>query len=449
MVDPLWRLVIVFVLVLAEALVTCMESALEKANESFFEKKAEEEQDRKAQRVLKLLEKENWYINAAQMVRTTMNIIIGAIYSTGLLSYAKAAGDFVGNDKNASGWFGIFLALFTVLLIFLVMFFGAVIPGRLAGRNPDKIAYRMSGIMNGLIQVCRPFITILDGAMAVVLWILQIKPEELEDNVTEEEIISIVNEGFEQGVLEDNEVEMISNIIELGEKEVHDVMTHRKKVVAVNSEMSIEEALKFMLDESYSRFPLYEDEKDNIIGVLHLKDITQYYVTGRNLDAPLKNLAREPYFVPDTQDLDVLFENMQSKKIQMAIAVDEYGQMAGVVAMEDILEEIVGNIFDEYDVDERTIIKQGNGRYIIKGLADIEDVEDELGIEIEMDDFETLNGFLVYLLGHLPVDKEKAVLSYGGYRFHILDAKDKMIRTVKAVKVTKQPTENGTEETDK
>ncbi len=439
MVDPLWRLVIVLLLIMAEAFVTYMENALEKANESYFEKKVEEEQDKKAQVVLDLLEKENWYINAAQMVRTTMNLIIGAIYSAGLLSYAKAAGDYFSTDKNVTGWFFLFLVLFTALLIFVVMFFGVVIPGRLAGKNPDRVAYRMSGIMKKVIQICRPFIAILDGAMAMVLFVLQIKPEELEDNVTEEEIISIVNEGFEQGVLEDNEVEMISNIIEFGEKEVRDVMTHRKKVVAVNSEMTIEDALKFMLDESYSRFPLYEDERDNIVGIIHLKDVTQYYVAGRNLDAPLKSLAREPYFVPDTQDLDVLFENMQSKKIHMAVAVDEYGQMAGVVAMEDIIEEIVGNIFDEYDVDERTIIKQGNGRYIIKGMAAIEDIEDELGIEVEMDDFETLNGFLVYLLGHLPADKEKAVLTYGGYRFHILDAKNNMIRTVKAVKETKRP----------
>lgn len=441
MVDPLWRLVIVIGLIMLEALMTYIESAFEKANESFFEKKVEEEQDKKAQMVLKLLENENWYINTYQMLRTAINLIIGAFYSAGLLSYAKAAGHYFGTDKTAAGLFFLFLVLFTIILVLVVMLFGVLMPGRLAGKNPDKVAYRTVGIMNGLIQICKPFLAFLDGAMAAVLFVLQIKPEELEDNVTEEEIISIVNEGFEQGVLEDNEVEMISNIIEFGEKTVHDVMTHRKKVVAVNSEMTIEEALKFMLDESYSRFPLYEDERDNIVGVIHLKDVTQYYVAGRNLDAPLKSLAREPYFVPDTQDVDVLFENMQSKKIHMAIAVDEYGQMAGVVAMEDILEEIVGNIFDEYDVDERTIIKQGNGRYIIKGLAAIEDIEDELGIEVEMDDFETLNGFLVYLLGHLPADKEKAVLSYGGYRFHILDAKNNMIRTVKAVKETQRPKE--------
>ena len=319
MTHPLWRVMIVVLLVLAEALMTCMENALRKANECFFEKKVEEEQDKKAQMVLNLLEKENWYINTAQMVRITANLTIGAIYSTELLSYARTAASYVSADNNMSGWLSVFLILFAIILVLAVMFFGVIIPGRLVGRNPDQVAYRVGGLMNAWIQLCKPFITILDGAMGIVLMILQIRPEELEDNVTEEEIISIVNEGFEQGVLEDNEVEMISNIIELGEKEVRDVMTHRKKVVAVNSEMSIEEALKFMLDESYSRFPLYEEERDNIVGVLHLKDVTQYYVTGRNLDAPLKNLAREPYFVPDTQDLDVLFENMQSKKIQMAI----------------------------------------------------------------------------------------------------------------------------------
>ncbi len=436
MVDPLWRLVIVVILIMLEAFITWMENALRKANVSFFEKKAEEEQDEKAKVVLELLEHENWYINTAQIIGTTINLIIGAIFSAGLIAYAKAAGNYFGTGKTTVGLVFLFLVLFTIILVMLVMLFGIVMPGRLAGKNPDNIAYQTINIMKLLMKISRPFVTILNGAMEMILFILRIKPEELEDNVTEEEIISIVNEGSRQGVLEDNEVEMISNIIEFGEKEVRDVMTHRKKVVSVNCEMSIEEALKFMLDESYSRFPLYEEERDNIVGILHLKDVTQYYVRGRNLDVSLKSLAREPYFVPDTQDLDVLFENMQSKKIHMAIAVDEYGQMAGIVAMEDILEEIVGNIFDEYDVDERTIIKQGNGRYIIKGLAAIEDIEDELDIKVEPEEFETLNGFLVYLLGHLPADKEKAVFSYEGYQFHILDAKNNMIRTVKAVKET-------------
>lgn len=441
MEDPLWRFAIVVVLIMAEAILTCMEKALEKANESFFEKKAEEEQDKRAKLVLGLLENENRYINTSQILKTAIHLVIGAVYSVGLFYSAKAAGAYFGTDKTKTALVLLFFVLFTSALVLVVLLFGTVLPGRLAGRNPEQTACKIAGIMNRLIWLCTPFTVILDGTMAVVLFVLRLKPEELESNVTEKEIISIVNEGSRQGVLEDNEVEMISNIIEFGEKEVRDVMTHRKKVVSVSSEMTVEEALKFMLDEVYSRFPLYEGERDNIIGVIHLKDITQYYVAGRNLDVPLKTLAREPYFVPDTQDLDVLFENMQSRKIHMAIAVDEYGQMAGIVAMEDILEEIVGNILDEYDVDERTIIRQGNGRYIIKGLAAIRDIEAELDIAIEPEDFDTLNGFLVYLLGHLPADKEKAVVSYGGYNFHILEAKNNMIRTVKAVKEAQRPKE--------
>ena len=334
-----------------------------------------------------------------------------------------------------SEWINVvFVIVFTILLLFVVIFIGTVIPTRLTARDPDSVAYNTIGFMIFFIRLLKPFVILMDGAMRLVLFLFGINPKDLEDSMTEEEIISIVNEGFEQGVLEDNEVEMISNIIELDEKEVKDIMTHRKKVISISADMTIEEALKFMLDESYSRFPLYEEEHDNIVGVLHLKDVTRYYVCGKNLEVSLKSIAREPYFVPDTQDVDVLFDNMQRNKIHMAIAVDEYGQMAGIVAMEDILEEIVGNIFDEYDVDERMIIKQGNQRYIMKGLTPIEDIEDELGIKVDQEDFETLNGLLIYLLGHLPADKEKAVIEYQGYRFHILDAKNNMIRNVKVVK---------------
>ena len=168
MTDPLWRLVIVVSLILTEALVTCMESALRKANESFFEKKVEEEQDKKAQMVLNLLEKENWYINAAQMVRTAVNLSIGAIYSTELLSYARIAGSYFGADDSVSGWLYVFLILFAIILVLIVMFFGVVIPGRLVGRNPDWVAYRIGGLMHVLIQICKPSIAILDGAMSIV-----------------------------------------------------------------------------------------------------------------------------------------------------------------------------------------------------------------------------------------------------------------------------------------
>lgn len=273
---------------------------------------------------------------------------------------------------------------------------------------------------------------------ALLAALKQRKAKKQREGALTEEIISIVNEGSRQGVLEDNEVEMISNIIALDEKEAKDVMTHRQRVVSISTEMSVEAALKLMLEESYSRYPLYEDERDNIVGVLHLKDVTRSYVMGQGKEAVLKEIAREPYFVPDTKAVDTLFDEMQKEKIHMAIAVDEYGQMAGVVAMEDILEEIVGNIFDEYDVDERMVIRQGTNRYIMKGMTPMDEVEEALGIELLQNDFDTLNGWLVSLLGHLPSDKEKAVIKAAGCRFQIIDARNNVIRNVKVVKEEKK-----------
>ena len=182
-----------------------------------------------------------------------------------------------------------------------------------------------------------------------MFFIFRIKPSDLEEKVTEDEIIYMVNEGQERGVFDAGEAEMISNIIELDEKEAQDIMTPKKKIIAINSEMKIEEALRFMLSENYSRYPLYEENRDNIIGILHLKDVINAYISDDSKDKQLKDIAREPYFVPDTQNINILFHDMQEKNIHMAIVIDEYGQTAGLVAMEDFLEEIVGNIQDEYD----------------------------------------------------------------------------------------------------
>lgn len=363
------------------------------------------------------------YLNTLSLLLLLLNMGIGvlAVHLSGMELGAKIAAG--------------------VFLLFAVMLFGVMVPVKLTRRDTEKARNTYEGALKILSNIILPFMVLLEAGTRGILSLLRVKPEELNDNVTEEEIISIVNEGSRQGVLEDNEVEMISNIIELDEKEARDVMTHRRKVISVSTEMTIEEALKFMLDESYSRYPLYEEEKDNIVGVLHLKDLTRAYVMGRDKKVSLKEIAREPYFVPDTQPVDTLFDDMQKKKIHMAIAVDEYGQMAGIVAMEDILEEIVGNIFDEYDIDERMILKQGNNRYIMKGLTPMEEVEEALGIELLQDDFDTLNGWMISLLGHLPGDKEKASVTAAGYRFQIIDARNNMIRNVKVVKEEKRPEE--------
>ena len=436
--NPWYRVGIILVFIIIEAIVVSAKKALESVNENSIRKAAEDDKtlEKKMKRVLKFLEKEEQYINTAQFLICTINVIIGILYSNRLIKHASKVTFSLGMQTYQEIANVIWLILFTTLLLLIVIVFGSVIPLKLTILNPEKIALHTSGVFNFFYVILRPFILLLDKISKLFFWILRINPEDLEDNVTEDEIISIVNEGFEQGVLEDNEVEMISNIIELDDKEVRDVMTNRRNVVSISTELSLKEALTFMIGERYSRFPLYEEERDNIVGVLHFKDVTQHYLAGEDGKVSLKEIAREPYFVPDTQSVDTLFDDMQLKKIHMAIAVDEYGQMAGVVALEDILEEIVGNILDEYDIDERLIIKQGNNRYIMRGMAPLDEVEDELNINMEQEeyDIDTLNGFLISIIGHLPGNDEKPVIQYEGYRFHVLDAKNNMIRTVKVVK---------------
>lgn len=270
------------------------------------------------------------------------------------------------------------------------------------------------------------------------MWLFGSRKGANEDNVTEEEIISMVNEGQEQGVLEAEEVEMISNIIEFDEKEAKDVMTHRTKIVAVPASMSVEEALQFMIKENFSRFPLYRENVDDIVGVLHVRDVVACYLEQNN-EKTLTDIAREPYFVPDTQSLDVLLRNMQKKKVHIAIVADEYGQTAGIVTMEDILEEIVGDIQDEYDDEEEMIQESGEDSFLVSGEIELTELMDETGIVIRKEDeenFDTLNGLLISILAHIPQEGEKVEVDYEGFHFSAVEIHDKMISKVRVVKLS-------------
>lgn len=253
------------------------------------------------------------------------------------------------------------------------------------------------------------------------------------EDVTEEEIISMVNEGHEQGVLLASEAAMIHNIFEFGDKEAKDIMTHRKNVIALDGEMSYNDAVAYINENSKSRYPVYLDDIDNVIGVLHIKDALVYAQSNEVFRTSIKdipNLIREAEFVPETLKINTLFTKMQMDKSHMVIVVDEYGQTSGLVAMEDILEEIVGNIEDEHDEEEQLIRRNPDGSYAMDGFADMEDVIEVLKLPVEEDEFDTLNGWLIFLLGKVPADGETATIHAHGYDFFINRVEDKMIREV-------------------
>ncbi len=258
-------------------------------------------------------------------------------------------------------------------------------------------------------------------------------PSVHDDDVTEEEIKSMVNEGHEQGVLLASEAEMINNIFEFGDKEAKDIMTHRKNLIVIDGNLSYNDAVSFIIENSKSRYPVYLDDIDNIIGVLHIKDAFAFAQKNEVFRTSIKdipNLIREVDFVPETLNIHTLFKMMQAKKSHMVIVVDEYGQTSGAVAMEDILEEIVGNIEDEHDEEETLIRQNPDGSYLMNGLASMPEVIDLLGLPVDEDAFETLNGFLVSLLEKIPNDGETAQINMYGYDFNVLKVEDKMIREV-------------------
>lgn len=255
-----------------------------------------------------------------------------------------------------------------------------------------------------------------------------------DDDVTEEEIISLVNEGHEQGVLLDSEVEMIQNIFEFGDKDAKDIMIHRKSVIAIDGNLSYYDAVSFIVESGKSRFPVYVEDVDNIIGILLIKDAFEFSQKNEIFRTSIKDipgLIREAFFIPETLNINTLFQKMQIEKIHMCIVVDEYGQTSGIVAMEDILEEIVGNIEDEHDDEEDAMFLQSDGSYTVDGLTEFRDIIEVIQLPVDEDAFDTLNGYLVSLLEEIPNDGENYLLEANGYQFEIFNVEDRIIREVR------------------
>lgn len=432
--NPMAGMVILLMLIVISAVISAMKASIMNTNESNVRKKAENG-NKSAALLLRVLEQSGRYLNVLEIILNFIGIMIGMTFISEFIPKLEAAlrnsGDLVNTHMIRPLYYG----LFTVILVLLTVLFGSIIPKKLAVKHAESIAYRSVDLLRLLGFLCYPFAFLLEILMNLLLRLFGIKPSELAGNVTEEELLSMVNVGQEQGVFDAGEVEMISNIIELGDKEARDIMTPKKKIVAVNSEMTLEAAIHFMLSEQYSRYPLYEGNRDNIIGILHMKDMMQAYLSSELKEKPLKELAREPYYVPDTQNINILFKEMKSKNIHMAIVIDEYGQTAGLVAMEDFLEEIVGSIQDEYDEEENMILASEEDSVTVKGSIRLEELEEEK-IYLDNKDFDTLNGLLISLLDRIPGDGERITLEYQHYHFEIEDTRNKMIQQVRITRLS-------------
>lgn len=433
-VQPVLRVILFILLVLLDAVFSGAAVAIGHLNESKLTEDAQHG-DKKASYILKLLEQPASLINTAHLVVNATAMISGAYVARLFYEAAASAGIQYFEEVHPLIIQVVIAILIILIFVIIVLVAGIIVPKKVAAKDGEKFLYRTIGAIRFFMALFRPLTSLITALSNQVARLFGVSPDDRNDSVTEEEIIMMVSEGHEQGVLEENEAEMINNIFEFNDKEVSDIMTHRKDMVAVNVDMSASDAAELMLSQSYSRYPVYEGDTENIVGILHLKDMMRVLSVRDSQDVTVRGVMRQPYFVPDTQKIDQLFTEMQAKKIHIAIVIDEYGQTAGLIAMEDILEEIVGNIFDEYDPDENYIQQVDAGVWTMQGSAPLDEVGEALSIEdLDEGEFETLNGLLVALLDHIPAEGEKDCVEYAGYRFEILEVENNMIQQVRVTK---------------
>ena len=406
-------------------------TAIQTLNKGMIEKSCEDG-NKKAKRLNQMMEKPVTFVNTLQLVVTLINFIIGAFYVD---VFAMVIRGWILDERPFLTTVSFILSMVLLLYIFLAI--GVLAPKKIAAKYPEQWAYLLVNPMYYLTMFLIPLTFLVGMTSHILVRILGVDDKDSMEDVTEEEILSMVNEGHEQGVLEASEAEMITNIFEYGDKEAQDIMTHRENIIGIDSESTLEDALKIMLEGKNSRYPVYEENIDNIVGILHFKDVVSTHVYQKNRSKKLieiEDLVKEAVFIPETRNINILFQSMQQKKIHMVIVVDEYGQTAGLVAMEDILEEIVGNILDEYDEEEEHINRQADNTYVMDGLTKLEEVEELLDISFEEEEVETLNGFLTNLLGRIPVEGDDFETEYEGYTFKIMEVENKVIKTVKCQK---------------
>ena len=341
---------------------------------------------------------------------------------------------------------GIFLVLFFLIIGFIFLLINFLLfflfPRRVIRHASEYVKALFTLFSLKLSVVMVPISDLSDLLLTGFFNLIGKNKYNKDDEVTEDDILSMVQESNDQGLIEDDEVAMINNIFELNDKEAKDIMTNRKNIVAINAETTLSDAIKIMLEGSNSRYPVYIDNLDHIIGILHLKDALRYQDANKSRNGAIKRypkLLREARFVSETRKIDDLFKKMKDDKLQMVIVIDEYGQTSGLVAMEDILEEIVGNILDEYDKEETFVELKGEKSYEIDGLTPLEELNDVLGIEFddEDDEIETLNGFLINKLGYVPESDDESVIEYEGYSFKILQVENHIIKNVYVTKLEK------------
>ena len=321
------------------------------------------------------------------------------------------------------------LILMTVLISYITLVLGELVPKRLALQQSEAVALRVGGIIRFVSIIFAPVVKLLTTTTNVLVKLFGGNDEGMDQNITEEEIRTMINVGEEKGIFQETETEMINSIFEFDDTVVKEVMTPRTDMIAVEIESSLEEILDVIVEENFSRIPVYDDTIDNIVGILYVKDLFSMIKKKMEWEVSLKDIIRPAHYVSEYKKIDELFKEMQKSKSHIAIVIDEYGGTAGLITIEDLLEEIVGNIFDEYDDVILDFEKIDEYTYIVNGMLDIGEVNDLLHEDIPEEEFDTISGMVLSLSGKMPEVGDE--VTYDDILFRIEEVDDKRISRIK------------------
>lgn len=386
--DSSLQIVAIVVLVLLSAFFSSAETALTTVNKHRLRSLAEDG-NRNAQNVLKLIENPAKMLSAILIGNNIVNISASALMTTFTTS--------VFGSK--------FVGVSTGILTLIILLFGEITPKSLATLYNEKIALMYIHVIAPLVVLLTPLIWFVDKLSGVIFWVLRVDRDAANNQMTEGELRTIVDVSVEDGVLEKEEKSMINNVVDFGDSKAKDVMVPRADMALVSVDATFDEVFEIFNEEHYSRLPVYDENKDTVIGIVYLKDLFffQNQVDKKNNAFSIRNIMREPFFVYEYQKTSSIMAEMRNRFVSLAIVLDEYATAVGLITIEDLIEEIVGEIRDEFDMDElKMITKLSDNHYEIDAAMKLSDLEDSIGISLESEDYDSLGGYVIELLDHLP-----------------------------------------------
>lgn len=424
------QLLLQAILILVNAFFATTEIAVLSLNATQLEKKAEKG-EKTAKRLLKLTQEPSGFLSTIQIGITLAGFLGSAFAADNFSGYLV---DWIYNDIGFTALSlttldTLAVIVITLILSYFTLIFGELVPKRIAMQKPYEVSKLSCGVVLAVAKVVKPVVKFLSMSTNAILRILHLKTEAEEDTITEEEILMMIELGEKRGVLDEDESEWLQNIFDFDDTCIREIMTHSVDVVSIALDASDDEIINIIKKTGISRYPVYDHDDENIIGILHVRD---YLLNLQTKEKSFKDILTPAYFIPDSMTADDLFEDMQTKNIHFAIAIDEFGEMSGIITLEDLVEEIVGNIYDEHDAYEQPSIQAINDhQWKVSGNVNIEDLSKELDTEIPVDeDYDTIGGYIYSHLRSIPKDGTTKTIKADNLTFQITKIQNRRIKEV-------------------